>query len=755
MIFICHFLLAQINPVGTWTAYLNHSRGVQSVTKDNVYYTITEGGMYSYDSENEEIRTFSTVEGMSSISPTTIFHAEESGLIFIGYEDGMINYFSEPGDFQYSTEIQRNDFYTQKRINSFAAKGNRLFVATDFGLVIYNLDTQLPVTDVTQFGDNPTRLKVTSVAIFNEMIFVLIPNVGVYSAPLDFPNLKDPEIWASEEFTEGFPTGEKVYEIGANENLLYMLSDTTIFISEGSVWAPFSPLDGTWDKLFVWEEGVGTVSGNMIKIVYLDNSTLDFNIIGPIKDIEYIDRDVFYVTTGFRGGQFYNKGSTKSLTPQGPRTNDCVRLGTGNGELYVAPKGYDQAFGPEQSALGVYYYTKQTNWVTLDSSGKKLNPAVSTGFARMFYDDETQTVYAGSWGSGLVTLRNGEQLEYFNCVDGGLSIINDFCDPDNRQNTRVSGMGLDPFGNLWISLDFAQDPLMVRSAESGEWFSAASDKIPNNDHFIDMVVDEYGSKWILNAEQGVLVYNDNNTPLNFDDDRVVTLRSGLNQGNLPSNEVFSLAIDKDGFVWVGTGQGIVFFDPFSISQGVITDAFTPAYERRPLLKDAIINAIAVDGGNRKWIATNDGVFLVAEDGDDVIHAFTTENSPLLSNSVNDVSIDDQTGEVFFATSRGLISYQGDATSGERNCNDVLVFPNPAFTDQENGITIRGTSAESTVKITTVSGLLVKELQSQGGTTIWDGRDVYGRKVRSGVYLALIADRDGEKACIGKFTVIAR
>ncbi|MCB0841391.1 MAG: T9SS type A sorting domain-containing protein, partial [Bacteroidetes bacterium] len=136
-------------------------------------------------------------------------------------------------------------------------------------------------------------------------------------------------------------------------------------------------------------------------------------------------------------------------------------------------------------------------------------------------------------------------------------------------------------------------------------------------------------------------------------------------------------------------------------------------------------------------------------------AFTTENSPLLSNSVNDVSIDDQTGEVFFATSRGLISYQGDATSGERNCNDVLVFPNPAFTDQENGITIRGTSAESTVKITTVSGLLVKELQSQGGTTIWDGRDVYGRKVRSGVYLALIADRDGEKACIGKFTVIAR
>ncbi|MEO0473920.1 MAG: Por secretion system protein, partial [Bacteroidota bacterium] len=117
--------------------------------------------------------------------------------------------------------------------------------------------------------------------------------------------------------------------------------------------------------------------------------------------------------------------------------------------------------------------------------------------------------------------------------------------------------------------------------------------------------------------------------------------------------------------------------------------------------------------------------------------------------------DQTTGEVFFGTTAGIISYQGDATIGASNCEDVLVFPNPVFTDFDGLINIRGTAAESTVKITTVSGLLVREVESQGGTATWDGRDVYGNKVRSGVYLALIANKNGENACIGKFSVIAR
>ncbi|MEM7656470.1 MAG: two-component regulator propeller domain-containing protein [Bacteroidota bacterium] len=220
--------------------------------------------------------------------------------------------------------------------------------------------------------------------------------------------------------------------------------------------------------------------------------------------------------------------------------------------------------------------------------------------------------------------------------------------------------------------------------------------------------------------------------------------------------MFSLAKDKDGFVWVGTAKGVtVFFDPFSISQGQIVDASPPVFDRTALLKNSTVTAIAVDGGNRKWLGTEDGIFLVSENGDELIEQFTEENSPLLSNRINDISIDETTGLIFIATDKGLMSFQGDAVEGEERCTDVLVYPNPVFTDFQGQITIRGTTAESKVKITTVSGALVKEVDSLGGVATWDGRDVYGQQVRSGVYLALIADRNGENACIGKFTVIAR
>ncbi|MEO1450387.1 MAG: transcriptional regulator, partial [Bacteroidota bacterium] len=198
---------------------------------------------------------------------------------------------------------------------------------------------------------------------------------------------------------------------------------------------------------------------------------------------------------------------------------------------------------------------------------------------------------------------------------------------------------------------------------------------------------------------------------------------------------------------------VVYYDPASIALGSIVDASTPVFDQTGLLSNNVVRSIAVDGGNRKWIGTENGVFLVAENGDDVIHHFTKENSPLLSNRVNDVAIDQSTGEVFIATDKGLISYQGDATLGDRDCNDVLVYPNPVRPDYEGTITIRGAARGSAVKITTVSGMLVRELESQGSTATWDGLDTFGNPVRSGIYLALIADRNGEKACIGKFSVI--
>lgn len=752
------FLWGQGNQLGSWKAYLNHRETVQAVEKEGIVYTISKGGMFAYEIETGEKSAFSTVEGLSGINPTTIYFAESTGEIYIGYENGMIDFFSNPNQFGYLSQIQTNTFYTQKRINEFFATSDRLYVATDFGLVVYDLQTGLPITDITQFGvGNPTRLKIISVTVFKGRIYVVVNNVGIFSASENSPNLKDPAEWFYEDETSGFPSTEPVFELKSNDNILLARSDTTVYFTEGgNGWTEHPQLKGKVDHIYAWKGGeIGASRITRTSIFYNENDQITFFIQGGVEDVVFIRKDVFIIATRFNGLQHFDTWEITDATPDGPRSNDCIRVAAGNGELYIAPKGYDQAFNTDKSTLGIYYYTRPNGWSFLDRDNGGLDQSVSTGFARVTYEDNTSTAYVGSWGSGLVEVQQGIMQEFYNCQNADISTINGNCNLENRENSRVSGMDVDFYGNLWMTMDFAREPLMVRNTD-GQWFKTPSFRFPQNHHVVDMIVDDYGTKWMVNAEQGLLAYLSNNTPLDFDDDRVISLKSGLNQGNLPTNQVYSIARDQDGFVWVGTGQGVtVFYDPFSISQGKIVDASPPVFERRPLLKDAIVNGIAVDGGNRKWFATNNGVFLMSEDGDEQVYHFTEANSPLLSNSVNDVEIDHSTGEVFFATSRGLVSFQGDATAGEENCNDILVFPNPVFTDYDGMITIRGTGAESKVKITSVSGLLVKEIDSQGGTAVWDGRDVYGKKVRSGIYLALIADRNGENGCIGKFTVIAR
>ena len=741
--------------VGDWNAYLSHSFALRSVERNGTIYTITQGGMFSFDMETRETRNFSTIEGMSGINPTTIYHAKDVDIIFIGYENGMVDYLTAEEKFGYFTDIERNTFYTRKRINAFASQGNRLYIATDFGIVIYDLQAGLPETDITQFGDNPTRLAVTSMALYDNQIWAMISGAGLYSAPVDFPNLKDPSIWSEESGFNGLPVSARLRQVVANSDRIMVRVDTTVYERQNGDWQIFSDLDQKLDRIILSDEAIIGTSITRSTVINFSGPRYTYFLGVGVQHTLRVTESLFYTATAGRGLVEFNAWELADISPDGPKTNDCLRVAAGNGEFYVAPKGYDQALAPDRNTLGVYYFSPATGWKSLDRASGTLDPSVSTSFARGIYDETTSTAWMASWGSGIVEFRNGEQQAFYHCENSGLSVINPPCDLADIANTRVSGMDFDQEGNLWVSLDFAKDPLVMRTP-NGQWLSANSAKIPNNDHFIEMIVDEYGSKWILNDEQGILIYNDNKTPTDMEDDWTLQLKSGINNGNLPNNVVTSIAKDLEGFIWVGTTAGVVvFYDPFSISERKIVDARPPVFERRPLLKDAVINAIAVDGGNRKWIATNDGVFLVSEDGDQLIHQFTEENSPLLSNVVNDVSIDQSTGEVFFATSRGLISIMGDATQGARQCDDVLVFPNPVFTDYDGLISIEGSATGSVVKITTVSGLLVNEIQSEGGRAIWDGRDVYGNKVRSGIYLALIADRNGEEACIGKFAVIAR
>jgi hypothetical protein len=263
------------------------------------------------------------------------------------------------------------------------------------------------------------------------------------------------------------------------------------------------------------------------------------------------------------------------------------------------------------------------------------------------------------------------------------------------------------------------------------------------------------------ASVSIVVFNENGTFSDISDDNIVVLSTASGYGSLPSSTVKGLAEDIDGEVWIGTETGLaVVYTTSTLFNGGYGDADAQEIllkygeEVEVLLGTSEISAIAVDGGNRKWIGTSSsGVFCLSPNGTEEIYRFTTENSPLLSNGILDIKVDHISGEVFFATESGLISYRADATISDEKFSEVKVFPNPVKPGYKGLITIQGLGYESDVKITDVSGNLIYTTQSNGGTVVWDGNRLSGERVQSGVYLIWTASVTGKGKNVTKVVVI--
>lgn len=744
---------AQNRGIGTWQTYLSNREGIAGATKDGLIYTITQGGMFAYNPVDSSISTFSTIEGLSNIDLTTIYHAPTTNRIYLGFEDGMVNFFEDPTDITQLSDIERNVNFTDKRINDFYEDGNLLYIATNFGLVVFDQTLNLPLTDATQFADNPSRIPVQSIAVDDTHIYIELETGRLYRADKNSPILRDPQIWQEADYTLSLPDTLTVRDLEANEQNVYILTDIGIFELENDQWVEH-PIRGNWDQIHVGPQSVAVSRFEFVRMLNENGELINYFIAELVNDVVLTGTKQTYNITPRDGMVYFDDQALTPIIPDGPKSNDLVRVAADKGKLYIAAGGYDQTFVPTGSSRGIYAYNGNTQiWKIFDRFNGSLPDPFSAGFARLYVDPTQQDrIWVGSWGQGIGYIENDSLMRYFNCGDG-LPGIADDCGPDNNADSRVSGMGLDPFGNMWVALDFASPPLAVIKPD-GTIASVPSSRFPANDHIVDMVVDDFGSCWMVNRNQGLLVYtNNDNTPDNLTDGRLLTIRNGAGLTELSTNLVFDLAKDRDGAIWVGTADGIgVFYDPFTISTGEIIEASKPAVGQQFTLNNLTVLAIAIDGGNRKWVGTDEGVLLFSENADEVLEIFTEDNSPLLSNRILDIAVDDETGEVFFATEKGLISYQSDATGPRPVCDEVFVFPNPVM-EADNRIVIQGTTEGAVVKITTPSGMLVREIEAQGGTAVWDGNDNRGIRVTSGTYLALIAENDGTNPCIGKFTVI--
>ncbi len=750
--------------IGDWKAYLGHYQAIQTIERDSIIYCVSHGGMYSYDLKENNFRSFSTIEGLTDVQPNSLFYHKDKDMIFLGYSDGSIDYFQSPDNIQHFTDIQRNDFYTQKAIANFAGKDSFLYVATDFGAVIFDLNKAEPKFTITQILNNPVRTPIQSLTVFEDKLWACLGDSGVFYAPINALNFSDPAIWTKASGIAGLPLGKAHGLVSDAENML-VIAANEIYRKNGNSWQKY--LLGIFDyeflrlynNTFIAFRSDGTVIESDIS-----GANVSYNYQGGgITDIDKIGETTWYSSI-YMGLYQIQNGENVYFTPPGPRTNYCTQMAVGKNELYIAALGYDAVLVPQYESGGIFAYSKKwaenAGWKILNSANGGLPKyRANWNFVRAFYDKNTDKVYMGSWGKGICVLKDAALQSYYDCANSGLSYIYNTCDTlQYYDNMRIGGLKTDANGTLWVVNSEARQRLQALTTD-GTWHNMRASFVSPTAQLIGLIIDDYDNKWVLRRRELPITYNDKNTPENTLDDVTATIfpPQGAEDDVLRFNEVFSFAKDKDGDIWLGTDRGIrVVYTNFlaEMAAGTNVEARAPIYEGYPLLRSQAVTAIAVDGGNRKWIGTGEGVFLVSSSGEKILAHFTAENSPLISNYINDIAIDDETGEVFFGTTKGTISYRAGATEGKTPC-EIAVFPNPVFSDFEGEVSISGSAEESVVKIVSISGMLVRELNSAGGTALWDGRDIQGQKVASGVYLVLVAQKNGQNACVGKLTVIKK
>ncbi|MBV6653884.1 MAG: hypothetical protein KI786_09020, partial [Mameliella sp.] len=443
------------------------------------------------------------------------------------------------------------------------------------------------------------------------------------------------------------------------------------------------------------------------------------------------------VRSDFRYASSFEQGFCESISFNTPWSEAVWNMSINNGQLWMASGGLDQTLGPIFISDG-FASLIDGQWTIYNRDlqealkGADLNSTDDDiqVFVTSAINPQNGKVYMGSYIEGLVEIDPvTQELTTFNIDNSSLQIAQQ----DIR--VRIGGLAFDEDNNLWVSNNSAPAPISVLMP-GGEWRNFQPNCGQNT--VLDIAVDGSGYKWMRlgSNSAGLLLFDEGEMDDPNDDQcRVFT----ANNSELPNNDVNCVVADLEGDIWVGTTEGVVIFECGSSAfdescLGTRRIVEQDGFGARLLETENVID-IAVDGANRKWIGTQNGVFLLSPSGEEQVDRFTSTNSPLFDNSIVDLAVDQQSGEVYMGTAKGIISYQSDAVAGGRvHSSDILVYPNPVREDYEGPIAINGLARDAVVKITDITGKMVFETNALGGQAIWDGRDYNGRRVQTGVYL---------------------
>ncbi|WP_169433375.1 two-component regulator propeller domain-containing protein [Lewinella cohaerens] len=740
-----------ILPIGEWRAHPPKRVGL-SVTQsaDQIFYT-TRAALMILDKDEIAPKFKTTVDGLTGVDFRMIRFHEPSGKLIIVYDDGIIDLYDE-GEIVTVRSIKNFTNITgEKTINDiFEYDANTLFLAGSYGVSAFRVDNgSFPFT--TFMGE----ANVLSVAVFEGNIYAGTGE-GIYQTPVSNPTADDFSTWNFLGTEAGFPDDYSTSAMTIYEGELYLGINEDIYRWENGGPVLFSDQTDNYGLRYLSAEGEHLLAGyrcvdggcgNGQVLYFKADGSGGALTPGCIGRSNYAIEDQYGQVwfgdeyMGFRWLDNTADDFCNTFEINSPYSQKVWDLEVYDDTLWLAAGAHEPNRTPIPTDHGMASLANG-DWEIYNRWSKEAFKGFNTSdsqrdddvFALIDVVKNTTNgkVYGASYYTGLIEI-DGENIRLFNDSNSPLSNTSG---DDSR--TRVSGLAVDDEGGLWVSNYRAlEGKPLHRLNPDGTWVSFA-ETCGQNDLFQIAIDPSTNYKWIISGSttSGVLLFDEGELD-NPNDDRCRSFTA--NNSNVPTNETNCLAIDQDGDVWVGTNQGIVIFECGSAAfddncQGSLRTVDLDGFLEY-LFKTQTVQAIAVDGANRKWVGTTNGAYLLSPDGKEELIHFTKDDSPLLDNSIRTIAINDRTGEVFFGTDEGVISYQGDAIVGTRlNNAEPTVFPNPVRPEYDGPITVRGLAVNANVKITDVNGKLVYETEALGGQAVWDGRDYNGRRVQTGVYL---------------------
>ena len=749
------FLFAQ-KSVGEWDSYLPYSHGKAVCKAGNRIFCAASQSVFSLNLEDNSFEKFNKVNGLSDIGISTIAYDEALDVLLIAYSNTNIDILRNNRIINIS-DIKRKIIQGNKTINDIKFIGNYAYLACGFGIVVVNIDKE-EIANTYYIAENARRINVSAIEFDGENIYAATEE-GIFFADIESQNLQDYRNW----------------------NRLMNLPDpngnyTEMNIFNGQIFVSYQFGEEDSDEIYViFSDTYDKLPLDAFNVYNMQSSDNHFVITG-FKHLFVLDEER-NIETGYMeynwgwiepqdamitpGGTVWIADDLSGLVkkhdphtqifenyyPEGPRHSSSEDMKFFNDMLWVAAGSRNPPF--KWAGRGAYSYNFES-WTNYNSVNfPKLKGIKNISSIAIDPFDENHA-FGGSFGYGIIEFLNGEIKEVFGPDNSVLKTISDY----GEGYIQIEDLAFDFNQNLWIISSQVPDPVYVKPPE-GEIREFELDRsFGFDDHLRKILITQYGHIWTIHNKKenfGFFVFDEQGNEKRFD-----LLNA---DGNKEQRRINCFVEDKDGQIWIGTDEGIyIYYNPESVFGN-----YTPIGQRiivtvdgvnQYLLSTEYITSIIVDDGNRKWIGTeNSGVFLLSPDGTKQIHHFTEDNSPLYSDNISSIAINRSSGEVFFGTDQGILSYKEAAIESYQTFDDVYVYPNPIRETYEGDVYIKGLLPETIVKITDISGNIVYETTSLGGQAVWSGKNFDGHRVRTGVYLVFLSNQDGTESFVTKLLFI--